>query len=282
MIEFLTAIIFILMAVRFRAACEERELRDLQLNRSYDLIKHHGNSEVAILALHGFGVCPQMYLPWLQQWRSNDWSFMIPMLTGSTNSIYAFEESNHKDWEYRALAAFDQLQARYSKVYIVGFSFGGLVALRVAQERKPEGIVLLAPFFGLCGPMGKLAEMLISKFKFPSKTFVPNRNLDCSDSNGVKNLFRFKHSPMRAVANLFKLRNKVINADKVSCGVFWSHSNQDHVASFAKSAYYVEKLSSAVHKLPLKNSYHYLLHDVDSIVLEDAVLSFIKQSALKE
>ena len=95
------------------------------------------------------------------------------MLTGSVKSIYEFENSRWQDWEQRALRAYDELSATHEKVFIIGFSKGGLTAVRVAQLRKPSCIVLLAPFFALASPLGSLGEWLLSSIEnCPSGIFI--------------------------------------------------------------------------------------------------------------
>ncbi len=280
MSELFLLIVFIFLAVKFRASIEERELRSLKHQHQWDLIKHQGEGRIAILALHGFGVCPQLFDPWFNQWRENGWSYSIPMLTGSVQSLYAFEKSKWEDWEHKALRAYDELQSQHEKVFVVGFSNGGLIAIRVAQLRSPNGLVLLAPFFGLASPLGPLGERILSSLRiFSSWIFIPNKGLDCSNKEAVRHLFRFKHSPLRAVLELLKFRDLVIRSGIVNCPVFWSHSTRDHVASYSASLNAVLNLSSNVQKVSLKNSFHYILHDVESEFLKQKAIDFLIQQA---
>lgn len=278
MSEIFGLILFLCLAVRYRAACEEKELRYFHSRRPWDLIKSKGNSDVAILALHGFGVSPQMFDSWADQWSEQGWSYAIPMLTGSVGSIYAFEESNCLQWEQRALSAYDTLRGQHKKVIIIGFSNGGLAALRVAQQRDPTAVVLLAPFFGLAGFMGAFGDWLIKRLGYcPAKVFIPNKGLDCSEPKRVEKLFRFRHSPLRAVMSLFQFKDKVVRGGRVRCNVFWSHSRRDHVASYSKSFKMVNALASKLDCFHLEKSYHYVTHDVESEKLEVEILNFIKK-----
>lgn len=282
MIEILGLISFFYLAVKYRVACEEQELRYFYSRRPWDLIQSVGNSDLAILALHGFGVSPQMFDSWAKQWLKHGWSYSIPMLTGSVGSIYAFEESNCLQWEQRALNAYDTLREQHKKVIIIGFSNGGLAALRVAQQRDPTAVILLAPFFGLAGFIGAFGDWLIERLRYcPAKIFIPNKGLDCSDSKGVEKVFRFRHSPLRAVLSLFQFKQKVIQGGRVPCKVFWSHSERDHVASYSKSLKLVHELASELDCLHLKQSYHYIMHDVESEQLELAVLNFIENNCIQ-
>ncbi len=280
MSELFLLVTFIFLAVRFRASYEERELRSLKHQHQWDLIKYRGEGKIAILALHGFGVCPQLFDPWFKQWRTSGWGYRIPMLTGSVQSLYSFENSKYQDWEAKALDAYDELEAQYEKVFVVGFSNGGLMALRVAHLRSPTALVLLAPFFGLATPLGILGEYILSKIRnFPPGIFIPNKSLDCSTKKGVRHLFRFKHSPLRAVLELLKFRDIVVHSGDISCPVFWSHSKRDHVASYSASLKAVSELSADVKKLPLQKSFHYILHDVESKFLEKKVIEFLSNQA---
>ena len=280
MSELFLLLLFISLGIKFRASCEERELRNLKHQHHWNMIQYQGQGRIGILALHGFGVCPQLFNPWLSKWRQHGWSYRIPMLTGSVKSIYEFENSRWQDWEQRALRAYDELSATHEKVFIVGFSKGGLTAIRVAQLRKPSCIVLLAPFFALASPFGSLGEWLLSSIEnWPSGIFIPNKNLDCSNLKGVQTLFRFRHSPLRAVVELLKFRDEVVNGGRVECPIFWSHSIKDHVASYSASLDTVLNLSSDIHRVSLKDSFHYILHDVESELLEHKVIEFLLHQA---
>ena len=278
--ELLLLLLFASLGFKFRASCEERELRGLKHQHQWNLIKHEGKGSIGILALHGFGVCPQLFNPWLRQWRKQGWSYRIPMLTGSVKSLYEFEDSKWQDWEHRAISAYDELSKKCEKVFVVGFSNGGLAAVRVAQLRKPNCIVLLAPFFALATPLGPLGEWLLSLISnCPPRIFIPNKNLDCSSQKRVQDLFRFRHSPLRAVIELLKFRDQVVKAGKIECPVFWSHSKRDHVASYKASMNAVQNLSSDVTRLSLKDSFHYILHDLESELLQDKVNDFLIQQS---
>ena len=278
MSELVLVLLYAVLGTNFRASCEERELRKLTDQHQWNLIQYESGGPVGILALHGFGVCPQLFNRWLPRWRTQGWSYRIPMLTGSVESLYEFENSKWKNWERRAIEAYDELADKCDQVVVVGFSNGGLAAVRVAQLRRPKSIVLLAPFFSLATSLGPLGEWLLSKMdNCPPRIFIPNKSLDCSNQKGVKNLFRFRHTPLRAVIELLKFRDTVINGGKINCPVFWSHSRKDHVASYTASLEAISSLSSDVNRVVLNDSFHYIMHDVESEFLEDKVIDFISR-----
>ena len=56
---------------------------------------------------------------------------------------------------------------------------------------------------------------------------------------------------------------------------FLESSIKDHVASYSASLNTVLNLSSNIHRVSLKDSFHYILHDVESELLEHKVVEFL-------
>ena len=60
--EIFLLLLFISLGIKFRASCEERELRNLKHQHHWNMIQYQGQGRIGILALHGFGVCPQLLI----------------------------------------------------------------------------------------------------------------------------------------------------------------------------------------------------------------------------
>ncbi|MHB8173401.1 MAG: alpha/beta hydrolase [Nitrospirota bacterium] len=99
----------------------------------------------AVLLIHGFGATPFDLKPLAIALSKENITVYAPLLPGHGTSIQDFERSGEKDWISASKQAFDRLSRKYPKVYIVGFSMGGAIALDLAAKDNVAGVVLLAP-----------------------------------------------------------------------------------------------------------------------------------------
>ena len=95
--------------------------------------------------IHGFGATPFDLKPLAIALNKEGIAVYAPLLPGHGTSVRDFERSGKKDWIAASDEAFDELSRKYRKVYVVGFSMGGDIALDIAAKKKPAGVVLLAP-----------------------------------------------------------------------------------------------------------------------------------------
>lgn len=101
----------------------------------------------AALLLHGFLGTPAEFRPLAGELLQAGWTVQGLLLPGFGAQIDSLFERRYAEWIEAASAALAGLQKEHEPVLLVGFSMGGAVALNVAAERRPSGLVLLAPFW---------------------------------------------------------------------------------------------------------------------------------------
>ena len=91
----------------------------------------------AVLCLHGFTGTPYEVAPLARSLASAGFSVSAPMLAGHGESAAILATTRWQDWLASAEAAFDRLRSASGDgpVALVGFSMGGLLALRLARLR---------------------------------------------------------------------------------------------------------------------------------------------------
>jgi carboxylesterase len=67
-----------------------------------------------------------------------------PLLPGHGTSPQELARTEASAWLDAALAAYDSLAGRHSRVYVLGLSMGGLLGLALCQRRSVRGAILLA------------------------------------------------------------------------------------------------------------------------------------------
>jgi len=79
--------------------------------------------------------------------RDAGWSVHGLMLPGLGADIMTLEQRGFQDWSNAVIQAMERLKRQHPLVILVGYSMGGALALHVAHEQRPGGLVLLAPFW---------------------------------------------------------------------------------------------------------------------------------------
>lgn len=98
----------------------------------------------AVLCLHGLTGTPYEVRPPAEALAEAGFYCEGPLLPGHGTSPRELARTTHAQWLAAVLAAHDSLAERHERVYTVGLSLGGLLALALAQRRALGGLVALA------------------------------------------------------------------------------------------------------------------------------------------
>jgi carboxylesterase len=79
--------------------------------------------------------------------KNAGWTVHGLMLPGLGADIESLDKRTAMDWSKAVENAMEELKRHHSLNLLVGYSVGGAVALHAAQEQRPSGLVLLAPFW---------------------------------------------------------------------------------------------------------------------------------------
>jgi carboxylesterase len=98
----------------------------------------------AVLCLHGLTGTPYEIRPPAEALAEAGFYCEGPLLPGHGTSARELARTTHAQWLAAVLAAHDSLAERHERVYTVGLSLGGLLALALAERRALRGVVALA------------------------------------------------------------------------------------------------------------------------------------------
>ncbi len=114
----------------------------------------------AALLLHGFPGTPAETRALGQVLHGAGWTVQGLLLPGFGTEIDRLGEYAYGDWVRATVQAVRSLQAQHQPVLLAGFSMGAAVATVAAANAQPDGLVLLAPFSGMIGPIGAIMPVL--------------------------------------------------------------------------------------------------------------------------
>src|SRR4051794_9655664 len=98
---------------------------------------------IGCLCIHGFTGAPYEVEPlanYLQ--RHTDWKIVVPLLPGHGDTL-SLKDSTCTDWIDCAEIALQKLFEECEKVYVIGFSMGGLIAAYLTARYSISKLVLL-------------------------------------------------------------------------------------------------------------------------------------------
>ncbi|WP_409303858.1 alpha/beta hydrolase [Peribacillus sp. SCS-155] len=226
-------------------------------------------NKIGILLCHGFNGTPQSVEYLGKQFANAGFTVYAPRLRGHGTNAADMENFNHKDWIEDLETAFLQLKKTCHKIFVVGQSMGGALALDLAGKYMIDGIVCinaalrvpdLEPYKGLGAPR-----------------FIADETPDINDSTAQE--ITYSKVPLTAVHSLLSLMEHAKKGlKKVSCPVQLFVSPEDHVVPAQCSYEIYHMISSTVKQImPLHRSFHVASLDFDKDLIAAASINFVKE-----
>ena len=238
------------------------------------------NTDRAVLMLHGYTGSPKDYRYLAGRLEKEGIAYSVPRLPGAGTDMDDLSETTRRDWLRRAYDAWLDLKSSYSRITITGYSMGGLLALKMAAEIKPESLVLLAPALEVQHKSIKFVPLIT-----PFASFLPQidtgwREEDEKDEesreHGRKYWVRRDIKSLSQFVMLASETKKILNYTDLPVLLFLSEN--DPVVSL-KTA---EVLNTELKRKPektviLKNCRHDVPNGNDKETVADVVIDWIKR-----
>jgi carboxylesterase len=234
----------------------------------------------ACLLLHGWTSTPADFKYLWQPLDDAGWDVYASLHAGHGTRPVDLEGVTADDLLEGARRHYAELQGRYERVVLVGFSMGGTVATILAAEENPWKLVLIAPFFRLTQ---RWYYVLPARWWLATQEFGRGY-VDRSGASPHVNRPEGRHDrvvygayPTEITTALFALRRvavKDIDPAQMRMPMLVVYSPNDEVASPSAIEGFLEAVPSAGKQaLTCPRSDHYILHDYDR---EGAVASIVE------
>lgn len=99
---------------------------------------------IGCLIVHGFTGTRQEVIDIENHFLDKNWLVYTPELPGHGESKESLKEVNYEAWVYKAQVGLEELMKRCDKVYVIGFSMGGVIAGYLAAKYPVDKLVLIA------------------------------------------------------------------------------------------------------------------------------------------
>ncbi|HSK27820.1 MAG TPA: alpha/beta fold hydrolase [Jiangellales bacterium] len=235
---------------------------------------HHDGGPVGVLLLHGLSGSPAAVRPWGQALAEAGYTVDAPRLPGHGTTWQELNMCRWPDWWAVADRAFVRLRERCERVVVGGLSFGGALALRVAEQHGAEvaGVMVVNPFL---------------KTDDPRRHFVlPIRHL-LKSYPGIINDIKKEGQDEIGYARLSLLATHsslqfldIVREDlpQVTQPLLHAHSLVDHTIGTIGTEVLRSRVSSThIVDLPLPDSYHVATLDHDAPEIFRASVDFVAE-----
>jgi carboxylesterase len=242
-----------------------------------------------VLCLHGFTGTPFEVRPFAEAFGRAGFSVEAPLLAGHGATLAELARSTWPDWLASAERALEGLRARTGgrPAAILGFSTGGLIALRLARlypDRVTALVVIGTPLrlrrFQVRA-VRAIARLPIDFGRWSAASFPKPNGSDISIPEMRHGNPALPALPVAALSQLFDFMD-VVRADlpSVRAPTLVMHARHDHVVPMDDSLELTGSLGSEIiERLWLERSFHVVGLDVDSAEAVEAATKFVAKFA---
>jgi carboxylesterase len=233
--------------------------------------------EIGVVLLHGFTSSPQGVRPWAEALARAGYSVRLPLLPGHGTTWQDLNKSTWRQWYGTAEDAYRELAQRCSAVFAAGLSFGGALALRLAEQHGDEirGVIVVNPWVNQ--RHWAMPALPVLRWVVPG---FPGVGGDIKKP-GMTEL-AYEKAPLHAVASVVQFQKLLVaELGRVTQPLLLLRSAVDHVVPPAtNSAAVLAGVSSAdVTEIVLEDSYHVATLDNDAERIEKESLAFVSRLA---
>lgn len=181
-----------------------------------------GNS-TGCLVIHGFTSTPAELRELSENIRNNlGYTVLGVRLKGHGTDVLDMEKCTYMDWINSAVEAYERLKKKCEKIYVIGHSMGGAIALYIAENYEVDKVVALAPALINKSKASNLAFII---YHFLRYTSWPEEK---RPEEEAKYLLGYNKVPLKSVAELNKLASaarKNLNKVNKPTLVIYSHGD---------------------------------------------------------
>lgn len=223
------------------------------------------------LMLHGFTSSPFEMRFLGEQLHREGFTVHIPLLPGHGTNPANLKSNKWYDWFETAKNELFLLRKKCKRVYVIGFSMGGSLALHLAAHYEINGVAALAPGLYLTNRFAVFSHGLKHIIRY-------SRKYEGSDIKAPVKTISYEKISVHAISELLKLfRHLKQDLRDIYAPLLIIYAREDHVID-GKSAKIIYKNVSSSNKriLELTNSYHIITLDYEKEKVYSEISAFLK------
>lgn len=233
-----------------------------------------GKNKKAVLLVHGYTGSPSQMAMLGHTLNQAGYTVYAPLLAGHGTCVEDLQETTANDWYNSVLESYNKLNRRYDDIAVVGVSLGGLLAIRLAAEKKVSKLVCVATPMALFDRRLRWLWLLKRFVDYAKKR--PN-SYPVDDNFNVSYKDKIPVKPLPSMMDLMK-KCRRYHLNRITVPVLALHGGLDRTAK-PESADLIVKLSRGKDKqsLILQDSGHMVLLDKQRAFAEQQIVEFLNR-----
>ncbi len=233
---------------------------------------YEGNS-TACLLLHGFTGSPFELRLLGDSLHSEGYTISIPLMPGHGTKPEDLRKRTWCEWYEKAKFELFELRKKYTKVFVIGLSMGGSLALHLSAHYEVNGVVALAPALYLKNKFSFLSHYLHIIYPYTKK------GASSDIKTNVKTI-AYDKIPLKSLSELLKFSKHLRNdLPDIYAPALIIYTNKDHVVDEKGPAEIYRRLSSKNKRiLELQKSYHVITLDIEKEKVFREIKNFLKDT----
>ncbi|MBN1312840.1 MAG: alpha/beta fold hydrolase [Anaerolineae bacterium] len=244
-------------------------------------------NDTGCLVVHGFTASPQE-VRWLgEHLNQQGYTVYGPRLAGHGTSLRDMAQTTWREWYADVLAGYSMLRSRCKKVFALGLSMGGVLALMLARYEAVDGVVAMSALNRISAGWRWPLLWLYSLTGGSLPKHLPPPNQDPlvqaiiaeQQARGEKPIGRAcytkrpAHSVLQLGALLRRLRQEL---PQITAPVLFIHSLVDELAPYQHLQYNFDRIGSEDKRMiVLEDSDHVITQDHDRETVFKVAAEFV-------
>ena len=281
MIDYLIALLAFISfykGVRFTFDWKKLDYKPMPLKYGKPFFWKKGKT--GVLLIHGFSATAHEMIGLGKFLHGKGFTVYAPLLPGHGTSPEDLATKKWKDWQYTVDQSLTKLKKSVDKVYVLGSSFGGNLAIILAANRRVDGLISLGtPLYFRKDRIIRVLLPFLKKVKtFHSKRYK-KEDLKRIGENGEYKTAHYHIIPLQAASEvLIAISKSRWVLSKIKCPALVVQSSSDFQLKNSNAIRLCKKLGSKYKKLIfMPNAYHVLMHDKNKLEVFDKILTFLKE-----
>ena len=236
-----------------------------------------GAGRAAALCLHGLTGTPYEVRPIGEALSAAGIAAIGPALPGHNETPERLARVSHEEWLAAGREALDRLRAVHARVFVVGLSMGGLVALALAAEARVDAAIVV----GVPLRLRQTAVRLVPVAKRFVRFFPKSGGSDLRDPAARARHPSSDRLPLASVHELLRLQRRVrALLPRIETPLLVAHGALDRTADPGDAREILRSVASAEREhLSLTESGHVVPVDRDAPRFVAAAVEFLSRYA---
>jgi carboxylesterase len=234
-----------------------------------------GAGRAAALCLHGLTGTPYEVRPLGEALSAAGIAAIGPVLPGHNETPERLARIAHTEWLAAARDALHELREEHERVFVVGLSMGGLVALALAAEERVDAAAVIGVPLRIRAPGIRLVPLLKRVVRYVPKS----EGSDIRDPDARARHPSYDRMPLAAIHELLRLQRRVrLLLPRIQVPLFVAHGAHDRTAHPDDAREILMRVASREREhLVLDGSGHVVPVDHDGPRLASALVAFLRR-----